>query len=558
MLLLIAALAGYWIFASASAASAENENIPTAVSRRTTLLDRVIEQGELESQSTITGICEIDSHENKIIFLAPEGKIVEKDEIVCKFDTSEVNSDITDRKSRVNESETEVESAEQELKVQIDENETSIRTANQTLEFAQLDLKKYVEGDYPVKKSEIEGQISEAQTDNDKARRDMENTRALVQRGFREYEQLRAAQQDVKTAQLRLKNANQKLDSLERFEHVKSLAEFTSKASEAEHALAIAKTTCEAKLSKAKDKLANEKSGLKIQKNRLEELEKDLLRHEMKAPQTGTLAYARSWREEGKIREGSVLYRNQPVFILPDMGNMQVKVGIHETLVSKVKPKQKAVIKVDAFPGTDLSGVVKSVSPLSASSRWEPSNNYHVIVTIDSFPEEFKLKPGMTAEVEIVVGQYENVVAVPVQAVTTHSNQEYVFVKNADGDFVSKKIKTGKSNISFVSVEEGLGVDETVALDAYQRGLKEFDSDEDKISEIPEAEESEPETSAAEESEAEETEADESDVEKEMVEETKMEEKETEEEAEEKETEEEEVQEKGEPATTIEATAAGS
>jgi len=484
---LIAALVGYWIFANAGSSSVDNSNVPTAIARNTTLMDRVIEQGELESQSTIKGNCEIDSHENKIIFLAPEGKIVEKDEIVCKFDTSEITKDITDRKSRVNESQTEVEAAQQELRVQIDENATALRTAKQTLEFAKLDLKKYVEGDYLVNKSEIEGQISEAQTQHDKARRDMENTRALVKRGFREYEQLREAQQVVKSAQLRLKNANQKLDSLERFEHVKSLAEFTSKATEAEHELAIAKTTAAAKLSKAKDKLANEKRGLEIQKNRLKSLEKNLERHEMKAPQSGTLAYAHSYREDGKVREGSMLYQNQTVFILPDMDRMQVKVGIHETLVSKVKPSQKAVIKVDAFPGSDLSGVVESVSPLSASTRWEPSNNYHVIVTIDSFPKDYKLKPGMTAEVEIVVGQYDDVIAVPVQAVTSHSNQEYVFVKNSDGQFVSKPIKTGESNVSFVAIKEGLEAEAVVALDAYQRGLKEFDSKDNPLPEVPEA-----------------------------------------------------------------------
>lgn len=478
-------MVGYWIYANGSSSNSGNDDVPTAVARKTTLLDRVIEQGELESQSTIKGNCEIDNNENKIIFLAPEGKVVQKDEIVCKFDTSEITENITNRESRVNESQTEVEAAEQELLVQIDENATSIRTAKQTLEFAKLDLKKYVEGDYLVNKSEIEGKISEAQTDHDKARRDMENTRALVKRGFREYEQLREAQQVVKSAQLRLKNANQKLDSLERFEHVKSLAEFTSKATEAEHELAIAKTTAAAKLSKAQDKLANEKRGLEIQKSRLKELKKNLARHEMKAPQSGTLAYAHSWREDGKVHEGSVLYQNQTVFILPDMDRMQVKVGIHETLVSKVKPDQKAVIKVDAFPGSDLNGIVKSVSPLSASTRWEPSNNYHVIVTIDEFPKHFKLKPGMTAEVEIIVGRYDDVVAVPVQAVTTHSNQEYVFVKSADGSFVSKPIKTGKSNVSFVSIKEGLSVDEIVALDAYQRGLKEFDAEDSSPTEVP-------------------------------------------------------------------------
>jgi len=470
---LIAATVGYWIFADVGSTASGSGNVPTAIARKTTLTDRVIEQGKLESQSTIKGKCECERYENKIIFLAPEGTIVKKGEIVCKIDSSEITEQITERKTLVNESQTEVETAEQELEVQKDENSTAIRTAKQTLEFAILDRQKYMEGDYPVSLSDFEGEISENQTAYDEAHRNKETTRALVKRGVRTYEQLREAQQVVKSTELRLKNAKQKLDSLKRFDHVKSTKEYQSKEEEAEHALAIAKTTAAAKLSKAEDKLANEKRGLEIQKKRLKKLEENLAKHEIKAPQTGTLAYAIDrWGGSGKIREGSTVYRDQDVFILPDMERMQVNVGIHETLVSKVKKGQKAVIKVDAFPGSDLKGQVKSVSPLSASTRWEPSNNYQVIVMIESFPKECKLKPGMTAEVEIAVGRYEDVIAVPVQAVTTHSNQEYVFVKNASGEFVATKVKTGNSNVSFVAIESGLDIDSVVTLDLRLKKLR--------------------------------------------------------------------------------------
>ena len=287
--MLIAAPVGYWIYANIGLSSVDNSDVPTAIARMTTLTDRVIEQGELESQSTIKGKCEVDNNENKIIFLAPEGKVVKKDQVVCKFDTSEMIEKITDREAKVNESKTEVEAARQELKVQIDENETLIRTAKQTLAFAKLDFDKYMKGDYPVKISEIQGAISEAQKEYDKAKRDKENTRALVKLGYREYELLREAQQDVKSTELGLTNAKQQLEAYEKFEHVKSKAEFLSKKTEAGFALKIAETTAAANLSKAKDQLKNVEQGLEIQENRLKELKKNLARHEMKAPQAGRL-----------------------------------------------------------------------------------------------------------------------------------------------------------------------------------------------------------------------------------------------------------------------------
>ena len=72
-----------------------------------------------------------------------------------------------------------------------------------------------VESGYLVLKTEIEAQISEAQAAVDKALGDMEKTRELVKRGLSKSEKLDEAQQVVKSAELRLKNANQKLISLE-------------------------------------------------------------------------------------------------------------------------------------------------------------------------------------------------------------------------------------------------------------------------------------------------------------------------------------------------------
>ena len=180
-----------------------------------------------------------------------------------------------------------------------------------------------------------------------------------------------------------------------------------------------------------------------------------------------------------------MIYRNQPVFVLPDMQRMQVKVGIHETLVSKVAPEQIAVIKVDAFAGLTLSGKVKSVSQMSASTRWERSNNYHVIVTIDSFPDDIRLKPGMNAEVEILVGTYADRLAVPIQSVTSFGQQKYVFAQNKNNEFEAREVETDETTISFVAIKSGLQDGDVVALDAYQRGLAEFDTnDTEKMLEL--------------------------------------------------------------------------
>ena len=485
MILTLAAIAAvsvgiYWAVDKFDSRSAQgNKDVYTAVAVTMTLRDKVIEGGELESQSTITANCEIDSWDNKLIFLAPEGSIVEKGQVVARFDRSEADESVARQEAEVNEEQTDVDNAEQELKVQKSENEKSILAAEKAEETAKLDLEKYLKGDYVVQLSDLKGAISESSTAVEKARRDLEVAKALVKGGFTDYGSLREAEQVVKSAQLRYQRDVQKLDTLEKYEHVKSKAEFEGKYESAKSDNELAKTTAKAKLKQAESRLQNEKEGLRIDKRRLKEAKLNQKRHTMHAPRKGTLLYAKDRYSSGeKLHEGSVLYKNQPVFVLPDMTRMQVKVGVHESLVGKIKKGQPALVRVDAYSADTLKGKVESVALLSDSRGSDPSNTYSVIVKIESFPKEAKLKPGMSANVEILVGTYPDVLGVPIQAITSFGRKKFVFVKNEDNEFERREVTLGESNTSFVAIETGLEADEVVALDAYQRGLTEF-GDED-------------------------------------------------------------------------------
>jgi RND family efflux transporter MFP subunit len=261
-----------------------------------------------------------------------------------------------------------------------------------------------------------------------------------------------------------------------KYEHKKSLSEFKSKAVEATFKLEAAKATAKAKEAKAKFKVETEKKALKMQQDRLNKMMENLTKFEMAAPHSGTLAYANReyWDSSRKISEGATVYQNQLVFYLPDLKNMQVKVGIHESLVSKIKKDQPATIRIDAFANRTFTGKVKSVAPLAESSWYNASKNYNAIVTIDGIPDDVILKPGMTAQVEILTGVYPQVVAVPVQAVASHAGKKYVYVESRKDNFQRQEVQIGRSNTSFVEIVSGVKAGEIVALDSFQRGTRDF------------------------------------------------------------------------------------
>jgi multidrug efflux pump subunit AcrA (membrane-fusion protein) len=76
------------------------------------------------------------------------------------------------------------------------------------------------------------------------------------------------------------------------------------------------------------------------------------------------------------------------------------------------------------------------------------------------------LRPGMTAEVEILVYQAENVISVPVQAVVTFDGKDHVAVKKPDGGFDWREVTLGPGSDKLgVEVQQGLQSGDVVILE---------------------------------------------------------------------------------------------
>jgi len=104
---------------------------------------------------------------------------------------------------------------------------------------------------------------------------------------------------------------------------------------------------------------------------------------------------------------------SKPLFLISqDLSTMKIDTNVSEADIGKIQNGQKALFTVDAFPNQPFEGVVLQV-------RNEPITNnnvvtYNVVVSIDN--KDSKLKPGMTAEVKIIVAERKDVKRVPTSA----------------------------------------------------------------------------------------------------------------------------------------------
>jgi HlyD family secretion protein len=100
---------------------------------------------------------------------------------------------------------------------------------------------------------------------------------------------------------------------------------------------------------------------------------------------------------------------------MADLGLVQVRTLVDETDIGKIQVGQRATVTVDAYPNRPFEGTVLKIEPQAITEQ--NVTMFPVQVRIDN--RAGLLRPGMNAEVEIHVGERENVLAVPNAALRT-------------------------------------------------------------------------------------------------------------------------------------------
>ncbi len=146
--------------------------------------------------------------------------------------------------------------------------------------------------------------------------------------------------------------------------------------------------------------------------------------------------------------------------VAEDLTKMQIETSVVEADIAKVKDGQKVEFSVDSFPDEIFTGIVTQVRNEAITT----SNvvTYEVIIEIDN--HELKLKPGMTANVEIITSQKEDALLVPNKALrfyVTDANGETKRYSDKgvwtiqNGKLKRIVVKTGISDEDYTEILEG-------------------------------------------------------------------------------------------------------
>ncbi|MFT5464916.1 MAG: HlyD family secretion protein [Verrucomicrobiales bacterium] len=409
----------------------------SAKASRGVFIHEVWERGELESSNNVEVRCQVKSQNSSginIIEIVPEGTLVEADDFLVKLDDSALQTQLIQQE------------------IICSNSESDVQDAGAAFEAAKLELLEYENGSYVQEKEQLESEIFVAEENVRRALEYFAYSEKMAQRGYVSQVQLEADKFAVEKAKKELDVAGTKITVLQTYTKSKHMTLLTASIRTAEGRHKAKRKTYE------------------LDAHRLAEINDQIAKCTLLAPSSGQVVYANDQSQRGSsgdllIAEGRPVRERQVIIRLPDPDTMSVVAKVHESRINFLQPGMQATVTLDAYPDQLLRGEVKTISEFpmpTYNSYMAHIKEYAVGVQIST--SQANLRPGMSAEVRVLVARRDDALLVPIHAVIERNERNFCAIPLDDGGFETREIQIGPINEDSIVVEGGLEPGESVAL----------------------------------------------------------------------------------------------
>jgi len=456
------------------------------------LVVTITESGEIDAKRSTNVTCEVEGT-STIVWVVEEGAHVKQGDKLIELDSADLQELLRTQGMVYKTAKAAFEKAEKTYLITQSQRESLLSAAALTVKFALMDFHKYLGTELAQRvvaqqekatfdtlvkdpalggaalqqKRKLQSDIDLAGEELSRAASKVEWTRTLKEKGYVTGSELQADELARKRNQVLLDQAKTALELFLNYEFPKAAekAYTDSLESKREYSRVDARTASE--LASAGATRDNNKEALALEETRLQKIQDQLAKCTITAPQPGMVVYDTTGGRFDRvvaIEPGASVRHQQNLIKLPDMSEMIVRVKLHESVIKQAAGDAPAYMTIDAFPKERLTGKVTKIAVMPDRSQWwlNPGlKTYVTEITLDRTPEG--LKPGMSAQVEILVDTRSDVLQVPVSAVFVDQGFQVAYVKTPAGT-ETRRVDVGLSNDRMVEIVKGLSEGEEVYL----------------------------------------------------------------------------------------------
>ena len=215
-----------------------------------------------------------------------------------------------------------------------------------------------------------------------------------------------------------------------------------------------------------------DRNKLKIQVGRYQErvaqLQKEIEKYQLaiaattiRTPEDGIVMFAKDWSGKTYGKDSEVNIWRPLIATLPDMSVVITEAYIKEIDIAKVHLNDSVRITIDALAGRVFSGKVVKIATIGEDHKDFDMKAFKVIIRYEKSDKD--LKPGMTANNDIIVGNFKDKLLVSRQAIFSKNGKQIVYLKKG-GNIIEQEIELIAENDLFGAVENTLNEGDVLLL----------------------------------------------------------------------------------------------
>jgi HlyD family secretion protein len=339
------------------------------VQRKSVLISKVTASGEIRAKKSI----DLQSEVQGIITDLPvhEGDTVRKGQVLLSIDPIQTNADLEVARAQY-------EQAAAQARVQefeISNSEVQLMHEENALKAAQA-------------------QLQQSQDNFTRAQSSFKRQQQLHEDGL-------LSRDDYEEAQNKLMVAKSTLDMQQ------------STVAQAGDQIRVARNN----ITKMKSQLASSQASAKQSAANLAKQSDQSSKSKVVSPQDGVITQLKKEKGERAV-PGMMTSPEATIMTIADLSVIEAELKVDETDIVNLALGDKTNIKVDALPDSVFEGEVTEIgnSPITTSTTTQEAKDFKVIVTLKN--PSSKLRPGMSCTGDITTQTKNNVLVIPIQALT--------------------------------------------------------------------------------------------------------------------------------------------
>lgn len=319
----------------------------------------------------------------------------------------------------------------------------------------------------------VEADQKVAEIDPVEAEINLKLSRAALEKAFAVLSQMKSAlkalsvevETGIESARARLKEVEERYERYGKLHEEGHISRLKFIAIESEYH--VAKADYEAAVSRT-DALKAKEDEIKAQEAAVKEAQNMLELSRLNYAYSFVEAPAKGIISSRPVSFGETVANGSLIAVLITTDSLYIEAFVDEADVGRVGVGQEVRITMDAYPGETFRSKVYKISPVVLGGRLE-TRTFEVRMRPPD--QDIVVKPGMSADIEIVVESVKDSLVIQSQAVMERDGKKYVYVSDGSRALL-REIEVGLSDWTYTQVVSGIGEGENVIITPDAPGLE--------------------------------------------------------------------------------------